>query len=155
MARRTAWLLIILLMSLNWFQTVTFADEPDDDEVVLRQMYESVDRLLVEKNVDALSALLTKDFTFSGTDGKKETKEQWCASLREQVKGLVRSRTRVDSITLHTSSAEVKTWNVAHFDFNPTRRFIIRAGSVDKWIKTTQGWRIKSSEQNSVDIETL
>jgi hypothetical protein len=129
------------------------------DELALRQQYATFDRLLVDRNLDGVVALMTRDVTFQTRSGRRNL-TQWKAAFDSQLQALVTTHTRVEAINLHGKSADVKTWceqryENLHVKGVPSTKFIIRSGAIDHWVKTDNGWRLKSSKQEAVDVEPL
>lgn len=131
-----------------------------DDEAALRQQYQNFDRLLVERDLDGVVALMTPDVTFE--NGRKKIKlVDWRRSFDVQVKSLVSCKTRVERVTFkNAKSAEVQTWSEQRYtqvlaDGGGKKRFIIRSGAIDLWVKASGGWRLKSSEQQALDVESI
>lgn len=158
---RSALLLIVAVLA---FAPVARAQEPEPapnpDEAVLRELYANFDRFLLNRDMDGVVALMARDVTFQSNSGKRRNLEQWRKAFDRQLNSLVQTRTRVESVALRGNSADVKTWCEQRYENlkiegAEQKKFIIRSGALDHWVKTPEGWRLKSSRQQDLDVEPL
>lgn len=130
-----------------------------DDEAAVRQQYKEFDRLLVDRDLDGVTALMTPDVVFE-SGGKKHKLVEWRRAFDSQVRSLVSSTTRIDAMQVQGKNADVKTWCVQKYnnlqmEGTDAKKFIIRTGAIDRWVKTPDGWRLKSSKQQDIDVEPI
>lgn len=131
----------------------------DDDEAAIRQQYKDFDRLLVDRDLDGATALMAPDVVFE-SGGKKHKLVAWRRAYDGQVKSLVSCTTRIDAIRVQGKTADVKTWCIQRYnnlqmEGTDSKKFIIRTGAMDRWVKTPDGWRLKSSKQQEIDVEPI
>lgn len=130
-----------------------------EDEAAIRQAYKDWDRFLLERDLDSVTAMMMKDASFE-SNGKKYKVLAWRRAYDTQVTSLVHCHTRIDGIRVQGKTADVKTWceqryTNLHIDGTEKKKFIIRSASLDQWVKTPEGWRLKSSKQQEVDVEPI
>lgn len=157
-------LLLLALALAICFVSTAVAQEPSgpapsDDEVAIRQQYKAFDELLVGRDLDGVTALMDKDVKFEAGRRKMDLKG-WRRIFDSQVASLISSKTRVEAVVVNGKTADVQTWceqRYANLKVEGTdkTRFVVRTGSIDRWIRTPQGWRLKSSKQQATDIEPL
>lgn len=131
----------------------------NDDEAAIRQQYDDFDRLLVERDLDGVTALMALDVVFE-SGGKKHKLVAWRRAFDSQVRSLVSCKTRIDGMRVQGKTADVKTWCVQRYnnlqmEGTDHKKFIIRTAAMDRWVKTPEGWRLKSSKQQETDVEPV
>ncbi len=146
-------LLVVLLASM--FLGGTRARADDNDEATLRDIYTRFDEFIQQKNVNGIAAYLSEKFTFKPLKGKTVHLKQWKEAFERSIPQIVDSHTRVLSVLIHGKGADVHTWSEQRYCRPDKKQYIVRAGAVDHWVKTADGWRLKSSRQDSIDVEPI
>jgi len=103
---------------------------------------------------------MTPDCVFYSDEGKRRTLKEWQLAFHEQLPCLLRTRTRVVFTSVRGACADVHTaceqrYKNMHIEGTARTNLVVRATSVDHWIKSAQGWRMQCSQQKSVEMELV
>jgi ketosteroid isomerase-like protein len=131
------------------------ADPPADAKKAIQQNYNAMNAAMAKKDINATMSYFNPDFVQITQAGKQIRLAEMRSGLAEmttQMKGF-QATTVVSKVTLDgagkTASATVRNtlkMTMVNPQTNKDARVVATEDSVDTWVKTTKGWRLKLSK---------
>jgi ketosteroid isomerase-like protein len=131
------------------------ADPPADAKRAIQQNYNAMNAAMAKKDINATMSFFNPDFVQITARGQRIPLADMRSGLQQmvtQMKGFqattVVSKVALDS-TGKTASATVRNtlkMTVANPQTNKDAKVVSTEDSVDTWIKTAKGWRLKLSK---------
>lgn len=126
--------------------------QSDDVKKELTAIYRQIDKITVEKNIEAIETFLAPDFT-AKRDGKELSREEYLklqAQAAKNIKDITLSESTIEDLDAGEdgeisikSSQKIKA--VVIKDGKETE-IEFTSKSIDNWVKTEGGWKIVCSE---------
>lgn len=140
-----------LILFVGLISAAVFALATPADEQALKAAYSAIDQAISRKDVATVRKYVSKDAVWNNKGMGKVKGEQALASLEQQMK-MVQSMsmvTKILSIKVNGATATIKTTGVMKMKVNnPQTKKVssidAKSNSVDTWVKTAQGWKLKT-----------
>ena len=156
----------IISLALTLMNSSLFAQAPDvkvkvkDDRVVVRdkskpvrhaleQQYAKIAEAQKNKDIDALRALRTTDFTVDMPNGQKwdlETSLNYSRIGFQQVQSIISMSNTIESLDVHGDEAVAvvhQQWSRMQIKQGKLRRVDTSAIQTETWVNTKDGWKLR------------
>lgn len=115
----------------------------------LEEQYAKIAQAQINKNIDAMRALRTADFTVDMPNGEKwdlETSLNYSRAGFQQVQSNIKLSNTIESLDVHGDEAVAvvhQQWSRMQMKAGQVRRLDTEAIQTETWVNTKDGWKLK------------
>lgn len=148
---RASTLRVPIVLCLLTVSSLAHADEKAVKSILIAN-YAKFAAAFQKNDIEAMSNMLTQDYTTIQSDGNKIDRATVIAIFRQQRKSLLSTtmNSKIDKLTVQGSKAivivHIRTAGVISDAQGQHHTLVANAVSRDTWVKTGSSWKLKSNE---------